>query len=175
MSITVRKENPNRPVPAAARGPSAEAPIAPEWEPMRMMRTLLNWDPFREMAPYFNEDRYGFAPAFEVKETKDAFVFKADLPGVKEQDLEVTISGNRLNVSGKRESEKEDKGDRYYTYERSYGSFTRSFTLPDGADGEKILAALDNGVLTLNVPKKPELQAKKIDVKAGGPPPLAKA
>lgn len=175
MSITVRKENQNRPVASPAPAPGTASLAASEWEPLRMMRSLLNWDPFREMAPFLSEERYGFAPAFEIKETKDAFVFKADLPGVKEQDLEVTISGNRLNVSGKRESEKEDKGDRYYTYERSYGSFTRSFTLPEGIDGDRIHAALDNGVLTLNVPKKPETQAKKIYVKAGGPPPAAKA
>ena len=96
MSITVRKENQNRPV--ASPAPAAASLAASEWEPLRMMRSLLNWDPFREMAPFWSEERYGFAPAFEIKETKDAFVFKADLPGVKEQDLEVTISGNRLNV-----------------------------------------------------------------------------
>ena len=169
MSITVRKENQNRPL-AAAPAP------AQDWEPMRMMRSLFGWDPFREMAPFWNEERATFAPAFEIKETKDAYVFKADMPGVKEQDLEVSLTGNRLAISGKREGEKEDKGERYYTYERSYGSFTRSFTLPDGVDGEKIAAHLDGGVLTLSVPKKPEVQAKKIDVKGtGSPPPAAKA
>lgn len=75
------------------------------------------------------------------------------------------MTGNRLNVSGKREDEKEEKTDRYYTYERNYGSFTRSFTLPDGADVDKLRASLDQGVLTITIPKRPEVQPKKIAVK----------
>lgn len=80
----------------------------------------------------------------------------------------MTVTGNRLTVSGKREAEKEDKGERYYSYERSYGSFTRSFTLPEGADTDKLRASLEKGVLAITVPKKPEVQAKKIAVKTEG-------
>jgi HSP20 family protein len=137
-----------------------------EWDPLRMAREMLRWDPFREMAPYWPaSDIAAFQPAFEVKETKEAYVFKADLPGVKEQDIDITRTGNRLIVSGRREAEKEDKTDTYYAYERSYGSFTRTFTLPDGIDGEHIRADLKDGVLSLVVPKTPEAQPKKISLK----------
>jgi hypothetical protein len=94
---------------------------------------------------------------------------KADVPGIQEKDLEVTLTGNRLTIAGKRDTEKEEQNERYYTYERSYGSFTRTFTLPDGADADKLDANLSNGVLSIVIPKKPELQPKKIDVKAPTP------
>jgi HSP20 family protein len=96
-------------------------------------------------------------------------MFHADLPGVKEQDLEVTLTGNRLTIAGKREAEREEKTDTYYACERSYGSFSRSFTLPDGADGEHLRAELKDGVLAVAVPKKPEVQPKKVQVRVPGP------
>ncbi len=107
-----------------------------------------------------------FSPAFEVKETRDGFLFKADLPGVKQEEVEITCVGNRLNVRGKREAEREEKGDTYYAYERSYGSFSRSFTLPAGADLEHVKAELKDGVLTIALPKKPEMQPRKISIQA---------
>jgi HSP20 family protein len=143
-------------------------------DPLRAMRALLAWDPFREMVPSLGNDderALGFAPAFDVKETADAYVFRADVPGVHEADIEATLTGNRLTISGKREQEHEDRSDRYYTYERSYGAFSRSFTLPDGVDGEHPRASLQNGVLEVIVPKRPEVQPKKIDVK--GSPAIA--
>lgn len=155
----------------AVRKQDNDKPAAPEasWDPWRAMRALASWDPFREMGfPTLPEAGFALTPAFDVKETKEAYEFKADVPGVQDKDLEVTITGNRLSVSGKREAEKEDKSDRYYTYERSYGSFTRSFTLPEGADVDKVRASLDKGVLLIAVPKKPEAQAKKIAVKSEG-------
>jgi HSP20 family protein len=153
------------------RQPTDKPTVAPQveatWDPWRTMRALLSWDPFREMAslPVIDERGAIFAPAFDVKETKDSYLFKADVPGMQDKDLEVTITGNRLTVGGKREEEREDKSERYYAYERSYGSFSRSFTLPDGADVEKLRASLEHGVLTVAVPKKPEVQPKKIAVK----------
>jgi HSP20 family protein len=160
-NISIRKQSGDKPVAAQ---------VEPAWDPWRQMRALLSWDPFREMAPFpaFDERAAGFAPAFDVKETKDGYEFKADVPGIQDKDLEVTVTGNRLIVGGKREEEKEDRSDRYYAYERHYGSFSRSFTLPDGADSDKLRASLDQGVLTLTVPKKPEVQPKKIAVKAEG-------
>ncbi len=155
-NIAIRKQNGDR--PAVAQPEHA-------WDALRTMRSLLSWDPFREMATFPQLDERGFTPAFDVKETKEAYQFKADVPGIKDKDLEVTVTGNRLSVSGKRDEEKEEKSDRYYTYERNYGSFTRSFTLPDGADLERLGASLDGGVLTISVPKKPEVQPKKISVK----------
>jgi len=145
-------------------------PTRREFEPFRLMRDLFRWDPFREMAPMWPTEGAGFAPAFDIKETKDAFVFKADLPGIKESDLEVTSAGNRLTISGKRESEKEEKDDTYYAYERSFGSFSRSFTLPDSADAAHIRAELKNGELTVAVPKSASAVAKKIPVASGDKP-----
>jgi len=86
------------------------------------------------------------------------------VPGISEADLDIRLAQNRLTISGKRELEKSDKGETYYTYERAYGSFTRSFTLPDGTDPNRVKAELKNGVLTLEIPKRPELQPKKISV-----------
>jgi HSP20 family protein len=161
-NITIRKQAGDR--------PAAFSPQAATYDPWQAMRSLLAWDPFREMSPFAIDERpEAFAPAFDVKETKDAYLFKADLPGILEKDLEVTMTGNRLSVSGKREEEKEEKQARYYSYERSYGSFTRSFTLPEGADVDNLCAALEQGVLTVTVPKKPEVQPKKIAVKTEVP------
>jgi HSP20 family protein len=141
-----------------------------EWDPFRVMRDILRWDPFSEMVPFVGHERGGtFAPHFEVKETGDSYLFKADLPGVKESDLEIQVTGSRLTVSGKREAEERHEGETYYAYERTYGSFTRAFTLPDGVDDEHVQAELRDGVLTLTVPKKPELQPKKISLKSGAP------
>jgi len=137
------------------------------WDPFRAMRDMMRWDPFREMAPMFGRFEREWAPAFEVRETKDSYVFKADLPGVKKEDIEVALSGNRLTVAGKRESEKETKDDTFYAFERSYGSFTRSFTLPDGIDRDHVKTELKDGVLTLAVPKMPEAQPKKIPIVSG--------
>lgn len=155
MFNIMRRNNNDRPTP----------PAAPEWEPVRMMRDLFQWDPFREMAPLATRE-FGFDPDFDVKETKDGYVFTADMPGIKLADLDIALYGNRLTVSGKRESEQRDEKDRYYTYERSYGAFTRSFTLPEGIDSEHASADLKDGVLVIAVPKKAEAQPKKITVRA---------
>lgn len=141
-----------------------------EWDPFRIMREMLRWDPFREMAPVPALEAPSYLPAFEVRESKDAFVFKADVPGTKEQDIEVNVAGNRLTISGRREAEKEDKGDTFYTYERSYGSFTRSFTLPDQTDPEHVKAELKNGELTVVIPKTSAAVAKRIPVATGDKP-----
>ncbi len=134
-----------------------------EWEPFRALRELMNWDPFRTMAPITYEGS-AFNPGFEVKETKDAYMFKADLPGVKESDIEVSLTGNRLTVEGKREAEKREEGETFFAYERSYGSFTRAFTLPEGIDAEHMRADLKDGVLTIALPKKPEAKPRKIAI-----------
>jgi HSP20 family protein len=159
--LTVQKKGQTE-TPTAARR---------EWDPVRMMRDMLRWDPFREMAPTLAlETQATFAPAFEVKETKESFVFKADVPGLKEQDVEVSVTGNRLTVSGRREAEKEEKTDTFYTYERSYGSSTRSFTLPDQADVEHVKAELKSGELTVVIPKTAAAVAKRIPVSSADKP-----
>src|SRR5262245_23373625 len=130
------------------------------WDPFRIMLELIG-EPHRELRTVES----AFAPTFEVVERKDAYVFKADLPGTKQEDLDITLIENRLSIAGRREAEKRDEGERFYAYERSFGSFTRSFTLPEGVDAEHVQADLRDGVLTLVVPKKPEVQPKKISIK----------
>ena len=157
--ITIRKDN--------HPPQQQQSAISREADPFRLMRDLIGWDPFREMAPVFNlENLSTFNPAFEVKEIKDAYLFKADMPGVKESDIDVTLTGNRLTISGHRNEEHEEKSETYYSCERKYGSFSRSYTLPEGADVKNIHADLKSGVLTVAVPKLPEVQAKKIAVKS---------
>ena len=138
--------------------------IVPAREPLRMLRDFLRWDPFQEMMPLWPSTTTELAPTFDIKETKDGYVFKADVPGIKESDLEVSVSGNRLTITGKREEEKEEKGERYYACERSYGSFTRLFTLPEDADGSSTQADLKDGVLTVAIHKTRQAQTKKIPI-----------
>src|SRR5215471_15965823 len=118
-NLTVRKTSVGEPISAL---------MPAEWEPFRRMRDFLRWDPLHDFAPItpWEERVYAFAPAFDVRETKESYIFKADVPGIKEQDLDISITGDRLTISGKRESEELDKGETYYTFERSYGAFTRS-------------------------------------------------
>ncbi len=146
-------------------------PAQRAWDPFQTMRDLMRWDwmrldPFAELAPQWKTDEAGFTPAFDVKETANAFPIHADLPGMKPEDLDVKITENRLSIEGKREAKKSEKGERFYTYERTFGSFTRSFTLPAGVAADKIDAQLSEGVLSITIPKKPEVQPKQVDVKA---------
>ncbi len=154
-------------------GPSGVEPSG-EWNPLEMMRDLMSWDPFRELTRTMPSGA-AFVPSFEVKERKDAFTVKADLPGVREEDLDVSLTENRLTISGTRDEEKKEEGERYYTYERSYGNFTRSFTLPEGIDAEHIEAELKDGVLNVTLPKRPEVQPKKISLLNRGKGEKAKA
>ena len=129
-------------------------------DPFHMARELLAWDPF-----FGGRPATAFAPAFEVKETTDSFVLRADLPGVAEADLDIAVHNNVLTVSGSRAAEERKEGESYALYERQFGSFSRSFSLPDMADGEKTEAKLDNGVLTLTIAKKVEAKPRKIALK----------
>jgi HSP20 family protein len=144
---------------------------------------LATWQPSREMEEmgrYF-EDVFGrpllpagwrrvptedlvWAPSIEVVEKEDQFLVKVELPGVKEEDINISISGNTLTIEGEKatESEVEKKG--YYYTETSYGSFSRSMTIPSTIDASKIEANCDNGVLEITLPKTPEVKPKKIKV-----------
>lgn len=129
-------------------------------DPFQVARELLSWDPFsgaRQVSAY--------VPPFEVKETNEAFVLKADVPGVAEADLDIAVHNSVLTVSGTRHAEERQEGDNFALYERQYGSFSRSFSLPDTADGERIEAKLDAGVLTLTIWKKAEAKPRKIALK----------
>lgn len=157
----IRNEKPE----SQALAPTSSASI----DPFRMMRDLMRWDPFGTMPmispAMFAPMQEAFAPAFDVKETKDSYRITADLPGVKESDLDLKVTGNRLTITGSRDDEREDKTDAYYTYERNFGSFQRSFGLPDGADTNHVHAELKAGVLTIAIPKKAGEQTKTIAVK----------
>jgi HSP20 family protein len=133
-------------------------------EPFGFMRNFLRGDPFRYME--FPEIQSAYLPAFDIKETANGYVFIADLPGVKMEDLDINLTGNRLTITGKRESSERKEGENFFATERSFGSFSRTFSLPEGVDSNGVGAELKNGVLTLTVPKTPEIQPKKITIQA---------
>jgi HSP20 family protein len=113
---------------------------------------------------------FSFAsPAVDFTEEAAAYKMTAELPGMTEKDIEVGISGDVLTLKGEKRQEREDKAENYHISERAYGSFQRSFYIPDGADREKIAAVFAKGVLTVTLPKTAEAQSasKKIEVKAG--------
>lgn len=139
-------------------------------DPYRFVRELIGLDPYHEAVHTPRVGDTDFMPSFEVKETKDQFIFKVDVPGVNEADINITLNGNRLTISGKREAEKQVPHETYYTYERTYGAFSRSFTLPDGIDANGIKAELTNGVLGVQVNKVIETQPKKITIQTAVKP-----
>jgi HSP20 family protein len=126
-------------------------------DPFQLARELMSWDPL-----FGGRQVSAFVPAFEVKETTEAFVLKGDLPGVAEADVDIAVHSNVLTVSGTRTAEPRKEGEAFALYERQYGSFSRSFSLPDTADGDRVEARLDSGVLTLTVWKKAEAKPRKI-------------
>ena len=135
------------------------------WDPFSLMREMLSYDPLRQMGSTGPMSPSTWTPQFEVKETGDAFVVKADLPGVSGDDIEVAVTGRQLTVSGHRDAEQRHEGDSYYTFERSYGSFTRVLQLPDSVDPENVQAELKDGVLTLSIPKREEVKPRRISLK----------
>ena len=125
-------------------------------EPFSLFRQLAGWGEA--------EAAHWFSPALDAKETKDAYVFSLDLPGIEQKDVDISVKENILTISGKREHEETAEDDNYFACERSHGSFSRSFTLPRSADVEGVSADLKNGVLTVSVSKKPEAQPKQITI-----------
>lgn len=147
------------------RTPQVVPATAATLEPFRLMRDFMRWDPLRDYD--LGAPAAAFMPSFDVKETSDAYQFKADLPGILEADLEISLEGTRLTVAGKREEETLKDGERSHLSERSHGRFSRTFTLPEDVEGEKVVAELRHGVLTLMVPKRPEVRPRKINVSLG--------
>ncbi|HXO22592.1 MAG TPA: Hsp20/alpha crystallin family protein [Thermoanaerobaculia bacterium] len=105
-----------------------------------------------------------WSPMVDILETDDAYEFKAELPGVAKDDVEITVENNVLTLKGERKFEKEDSKENYHRIERAYGTFARSFTLPTRVSHDGVEAKFDNGVLTVVVPKAAEAKPRKIDI-----------
>ncbi len=148
-----------------------------------MVMAITRWDPFREVMSLqnrvnnlFREMNEGdsplttasFVPAVDIYEDSKKVVLKLEVPGIEEKDLDVRVENNTLTVKGERKFEKEEKEENFHRIERRYGSFFRSFTLPTTVDSEHINASYTNGVLKLELTKKPEAQPKQIKVNVGG-------
>lgn len=146
------------------------------------MTTLTRWEPFRELATmrnvmerFFDEPFFEpmplwprlaeFRPAMDVAEEDGAYIVKASLPGVKPEEVEVTLTDNTLTIKGEVKADEEVKGEHYHLRERRYGSFLRTMTLPMPVNTEKVEAVHENGVLTLRLPKSEVVKPKKIAVK----------
>lgn len=104
-------------------------------------------------------------PSVDISETDEAVEVKVDLPGIKPEDVDISVSDNRLTIQGERKEEKETKDKTVHRVERSYGSFYRTIGLPVGTKAEDVTAESDNGVITITLPKSAELKGKKIAVK----------
>lgn len=146
--------------------------------------TLIRWEPLREIEDIF--DRYTrslgwpvsngmqlattgeWAPRVDISETDKEFLIKADIPDVKKEDVKVNVDNGVITIQGERKQEKEEKeekGKKFHRIERQYGSFIRSFTLPDNVDANNVKASFKDGMLNLALPKTAETKQKTIEVK----------
>jgi HSP20 family protein len=141
------------------------------WEPFRAASTLheqLN----RVFGDAFHREESNlttWAPAVDILETEHELVVKADLPEVDPKDLDIRVENNILTIRGERKFQKQVNENNYLRVERSYGSFARSFSLANTVNSEAIKADYQNGVLTLNIPKREEAKPKQIKVNVGTP------
>lgn len=151
------------------------------------MANVTRWDPFKDLdelqgrlstlfgrAPVRKEGEReermtltDWAPLVDVIEDEKEYLVKAELPEVKKEDVKIAVQDDVLTMSGERMQEKEEKGKKFHRIERAYGSFSRSFTLPEDADASKITADFKNGVLTVHLPKSERAKPKSIEVKIG--------
>ena len=149
------------------------------------MTLLTRWDPFREFVTIQDRmnrlfrDSYGpegreealttstFAPPVDVYEDEHNVTLKIEVPGIEEKDIDVRIENNTLTVHGERKYEKEEKEENYRRVERQYGSFTRTFTLPNTVDQDSVQADYDKGVLKIKLAKKSEAKPRQIKVNVG--------
>ena len=149
------------------------------------MNALTRWDPFKEMDDLQRRlgSIFGLAqrtpgttgkeemtvaqwlPLVDITEDDKEYLIKAELPEVKKDEVKVTVENGVLTLSGERKFEKEESNKRYHRVERAYGSFTRSFTVPDDADDSKVSAEFKDGVLTVRLAKSEKARPKSIDVK----------
>jgi HSP20 family protein len=145
------------------------------------MTTLVRFDPIRELDGlqsdmnrlfdgFFN-GRAGngvggrrWIPAMDLAETDEHLVLRADLPGLREDDVNIEIKDRVLTISGERRSEHEDKGEGFHRVERAYGGFSRSLNLPDGIDADDVSASFDRGVLEVKIPKPAERKPHRVQI-----------
>lgn len=147
--------------------------------------SIVQWDPFRELEEMSNrlnrlfgrslparagDDKNAmtmidWAPSVDIAETPEEYQIKAELPEVKKEDVKVSVDNGVLRIEGERKQEKEEKGKKWHRVERSYGSFMRTFTVPDNADSAKIAAEFKNGVLSVHLPKSASAKPKSVEVK----------
>ncbi len=118
------------------------------------------------LSPRFGSVPNVLSPAVDITEEEGAFKVTAEVPGLAEKEIQVSLSGDTLTIKGEKRQEREEKGKNRYLSERSYGEFQRAFSLPADVDREKIEAAFANGVLTVTLPKTVKAAPKKIEVKA---------
>jgi len=123
-------------------------------------RFFEDWD----VPALFNEKKT-WVPAFDISENEKEYIVTGELPGIDARDLDITLSDNILTVKGEKKEEKEDKGENYHRVERSYGSFQRSFHIPEKVQMEKVDASYKDGILKLTLKKDEKSEVKKIEVK----------
>jgi HSP20 family protein len=148
----------------------------------RSFDAFTRWDPFAEIQRLQDEvsrravaRAATFAPPVDIFEEKDAIVLRADLPGVRPEDVSVTVEGGVLTIAGQRVSDRSGERVGAYRSESGYGAFTRSFTLPTSVASESIDATIAHGVLTVRVPKRAEVQARRVPVRTTTAEPVAAA
>jgi HSP20 family protein len=110
---------------------------------------------------------FDWAPTVDIAETAEEFQIKAELPEVKKEDVKVSVDNGLLRIEGERKQEKEEKGKKFHRIERSYGSFLRTFTLPDNVDGGNVRAEFKDGILNVRLPKAEKAKPKAIEIKVG--------
>jgi HSP20 family protein len=106
-----------------------------------------------------------WSPLVDISEDEKEYLIKAEIPEMKKDDMKISVQDNVLSISGERKYEKEEKGKKYHRVERAYGSFMRSFTLPEDADGSKVGAEYKDGILKVHLPKSEKAKPKAIEVK----------
>ena len=144
---------------------------------------MVKWDPFRELEdvssrlnriferPLIRSESgkemlavADWAPSVDISETDTAYLIKGEIPGVKKEDVKVTIENGMLTIRGERKQEKEEKGKKFHRVECSYGSFMRSFQVPDDADEDSVKAEFKGGMLNITLPKSAKSKSKSVDV-----------
>jgi len=133
-------------------------------DPFAIARDLLSWDPFFRLDWPVRQTQGAatYVPAFNVVEKSDGYYITADLPGVRDEEVDVTVQDNHLIISGGRSAEERKEGENYFIYERRYGNFSRAFALPDNADSDSVDADLNNGVLEVRVAKRESAKPRKV-------------